>query len=550
MENKDLNKRVLERLKQKIAIEEFKKENKQEKNNQRNSNALLKVASLVLVASLVAGNAYTYATYDTNIFSYALDKLGIFSNKENVVKINEEKQDTNASLTLESYALDQKTLLIGYRLKFNEKPEYFLEYLTEDTKIIDGENVYGLNKSISSSFYKISDLEYEIFKLYEIDINKLTENATLKTDIILYKDLDGPIEDVLGKWNFEFKLDKSKVDSNYEEYLIENKNTILEKLITDEDTANIDEKVSLIGLKQSNLATKLTFEIEGYFTDVEYFIEIVDENENKILEDNIQKIYGGYPSDIIIGKIDLNSKIRINIYEKGYTQTSNDKKILSKGSIEVDLSKDLKEKEKRNIEYATKVWKDLTLKYDNIATVNEYDYVSITGLKNYSLSFEFFDMIGDVKTKPEHVSIVCMNNLYDKELKETAEDIRKLQYAGYNIFDTEYTEYLDDVDGSSRDEVILTHEELIRLVDEKEIIVNGITLNENNIHFQDIEYADVKETKIDNINAITWKEYYGESTTNKYVMIIDENVYTISIPSSLEYKDIFEQFLNDIKVNR
>lgn len=190
MENNDLNKRVLERLEQKIAIEEFRKEENitAKKETAKKSNHLLKVASFLIVTLLVAGNVYTYATYEKNLFSYVLDKIGII--EDNLIDVNQAEKNNNISLTLENYGIDNSTLILGYKLNLNEKLDYFGDTLCEDSKIVDGEKIYQLQANHNSTFYKISDTEYEIFKIYNIDTKNLSNNPIFKTTLSLYKELD------------------------------------------------------------------------------------------------------------------------------------------------------------------------------------------------------------------------------------------------------------------------------------------------------------------------------------------------------------------------
>lgn len=329
MENNDLNKRVLQRLEEKIAIEEFRK-----KENIKKPNYLLKVASFFIATVIITGNVYTYATYEKDLFSYLLEKIGI--SEENFVGIDQTEENNETKLTLGNYGIDEDTLMVTYKLKLNKPIDYFVEYLISETTIINVDNIQELEDK-KEIFYKISDTEYEIIQMYKIDENKLSDRSKLKSNLKLYKEYDGQTEELISQWNFEIDIEKSKFDMNYKSYTVENKKAIFEdvKIIENKNTDIIPE-VELIEIKESDLATKLVLNMEKYFTDVDYFVEVEDNKGNKILDDGVQSILGGPNNEIIVRKLDYNSKIRINVYEK-----SHENEVLSKASIIVDLSKDL-----------------------------------------------------------------------------------------------------------------------------------------------------------------------------------------------------------------
>lgn len=350
--NSDLNERVLEKLEQKIAIEEFKEKEQIEKKQNRKRGTFWKVASVAIVAILLAENAYTYATYEQNIFSFILNKVGILENySEKNIEVNDEKlSDVEGEniLTLVNYGMDKETLIVNYNLQLEEKPEYFMEKLLGDFTIVDGENVYILEEHHLTSFYKINDTEYEVIKIFAIDSSKLSEDARFVANVKLYKEFEGPIEDLLGEWSFDIKLEKSKLSLEHQEYYLENsvieffdengKKDTFEYIDENSNLEPIAVTVEIVELKQSDLATKLVFFSEVLYTDVKYFVEIINENGDIILENNTVSIRGGGFEEILFSRIDLNSKITVNIY--GYNGTVE----TSKGSIELDLSKDLKEK--------------------------------------------------------------------------------------------------------------------------------------------------------------------------------------------------------------
>ena len=155
MENNDLNKRVLQRLEEKIAIEEFRK-----KENIKKPNYLLKVASFFIATVIITGNVYTYATYEKDLFSYLLEKIGI--SEENFVGIDQTEENNETKLTLGNYGIDEDTLMVTYKLKLNKPIDYFVEYLISETTIINVDNIQELEDK-KEIFYKIrSELKLQI----------------------------------------------------------------------------------------------------------------------------------------------------------------------------------------------------------------------------------------------------------------------------------------------------------------------------------------------------------------------------------------------------
>ena len=198
----ELKKNVLNKLETKIAVEEFKikEEIKDNENNNGNSNnTTSKVKSMrkknnflyrvaaVLIGIIFVGNVYTYAAYKENLFSFIVSRIGIIDNySEKGEDVNLKEQSLGNDLTLQSYAIDNNNLVVTYNLKLEEKQEYFIELLAEESSlIIDGEE-YHIPKNHSFDFFEISDTEYEIVKSYDIKEAKIADDVKFKTEITLY----------------------------------------------------------------------------------------------------------------------------------------------------------------------------------------------------------------------------------------------------------------------------------------------------------------------------------------------------------------------------
>lgn len=350
MENNDLNKKVLRRIKEKIAIDEFIQENKNYKPKKKTS--FLKVASFAIIATVVTGNIYTYATQNKDIVTYVLDKLEILTkNEESFVQVNETKDGEKATLTLENYGFDEDTMIIGYKLEIKNPEESFMNYLIDNSKIVDGEKIYGLDRCYSMTPSKISDTEYEVVAFYNFDTSLISENAVFETRIYLPKYLDDG--EHVGDWNFSIPLTTDKRVLDYEEYELNDKKIILEEPNIEKLPENyIRKNLNLLEIKKSDIATKLICYLDGYLTGgISYFIEIVDEDGKVILPDKMQAVPGGIVSEVVFKKIDFDSKITVKITEM------DGEEVLAKGSTEIDLRTDLKEKRKEKFHMQLKIGK-------------------------------------------------------------------------------------------------------------------------------------------------------------------------------------------------
>lgn len=532
MENKDFNKRILNRLEEKIAIEEFRKENNIQKK--KKSNVFFKVASFIAVIGIASANVYTYATFKQDVITYVLDKLGIFNenNKESLVQINETQESNNITLTLENYAIENDNLIIGYKLKANKDTDLGVKYIIDDTNLITNNKTYHLNKSTSMFLTQISDTEYEFLKIYNFGSIKIGDGDVFETRLFLPKYLD--TGEHVGEWEFKIKLESKNETLNPDQYTVENVRGTMDWI---GETFNMNHTFKVLELENTSLYTKLTILLESYWTAGQrYTIEITDENGNIILEDGIQTLFGGVPTEIILKKLDMNSKINITV-----TERSGETEITAKGSVMLDFSKDLKKKEERKIEYTTTTWKDLKFKYDKEIKVDKRTNTGYYG--NYeTIYFGLYTIVGDVRddTGDGSIQISCDKNEFNHTLSEIFEEYKLINVISLrsDLFKNRYPIYLND----GRD-VILNHEQMIKLSKDKEVTVNGITINSSNYDFTNIEYKDVENIKINGIDAITWNEYADKM----YIFEYKGYIYNIRTPNEINANQRVDEFINNIE---
>ena len=554
--NDELNKRVLEKLEKKISAYEFKnQENTNEKQNKKIVKmTFLKVASIAIVMGLLGGNVYTYATYNENMFSFILNKIGIFENYENnskEVNITGENQvkSENCKLTLVSYGADKDMLVFKYKLELEEPIEFHKEVI-DNVKIKNDDGVYGIEDFMATRrnvYEKISETEYEFYNFYKIDSSKIDENSKIILDVNVYKELEEGIEDILGTWSFEIDFEKNNLANEYKEYVFENKTakfidveTNKEKLVN----PTTDYSVKVLEMKQSDIGSKLVIKLNDYGTEpsLSYYVEILDENGNTILDDNLEFLIGGVPTEIIFQKVDLTSTLVVNVYEKVEDKT------LRKASVTLDLEKDLKEKnaessnEKENKEKYS--WEDIIISYPAKSEISEEIYD--TGDNTTKALFVVLNnSIGNEEFVNSYINIYKYKNIYNRSLKELSDDLKNLEYLGGYGIRTDYSIYKED--GNDIENV--TYEEMMNFAKNKKLSKNGkeVTTDEINIH--DVKYYDEKNIKIDGVDGFKWTEEYG-GVKDKYVFILDNNIYEIECNSDFSNKEIIKEFIESIKINK
>lgn len=536
--NNERNERILHLVEEKIAVDKFEKSNLR-KDIQKNNMGLhwvLKVASVVAVLGVISGNIYTYATYKKDMFSVILEKVGIFSEYQKDKKdVNITYNSNEFELTLTDYGIDEDTLIIGYNLKLKEKVENEI-YFLDNSRLSDGEKIWEIDtKSNIESFNKISDTEYRLYKFYKIDTSSLSESVEFSTDIMLYERLDELNSEKLANWNFKIGLENDKLNLEHERYVVNNKET---------------EVAKILEVSKTKLSTKMTILLKQCSTEpsVRYYVEILDNDGNIILENKVERLFGGTPTDIIFSRINFDKKLTINIYETyvGYND------ITKKETMILDLSKDLSKKNEENIQRESKTFRDLEFKYIKGSEIYETTYNEGMGDEEvYYFDVKLYNNIGDEKIVDNLIGIRCYKNLYNEDLETLTEHMNKLEYLGGYGLAREYT-FFASQENKIKEDIILDYEQMMDLADGKDVNVNGnllsIKMIEGQIH--DIKIEDKRKVKVDGKDAITWLETYGEECRREYVFLVNGYVYEISCPIDFDNISEAEMFVESIKINK
>lgn len=532
----DRNKRILQTLETKIAMEKFEQESLAQNRRKEGvrSYIALKVGAAATLLGLVAGNIYSFATYKKDMFSVILEKMGIFSEYQNTGKdINMTSYNNEFKLVLTDYGIDEDTLIIGYDLELPKKIENKI-YFLDNSKLKCEEKIWEIDTNSNiESFTKVNDTNYKIYKFYKIDSSKLGKDIEFDTDITLYEELDELHSNNLANWSFKTNLENDKVNLKNEKYIVNNKKT---------------DFASILEVSKSSLSTKITILLKPYHIEpgVKYYVEILDDSGNVILENNIEALIGGAPTDVIFKKIDFNKKLIINICETYGT------KIEHKETMTLDLEKDLVRKsEKKDSEKESQSFRDIEFKYPKGLETYETTYNEGMGDEEvYYFDITLTNNVGNEQIADNLISISCYKNLYDENLETIVENMHKLEYLGGYRLSKEYTIFSAE-DNTLKEDVILNHKQIIDLADGKNINVNGTMLNVEMIKetLHNIKVEDKKTVKIDSKNAITWLETYGEDCHRKYVFEVDEYIYEISCPTDFNNQDNVEEFIDSIIIH-
>lgn len=305
------------------------------------TDLLVIIFSCVLVLVLIGyiciiSNYKDDVEINNNYVSISLNKTdAIEKQKEsnsNKFSINKEVESKGNILTLESYEIDNETLVLNYNLKIADKEIEFIGDIFGKVLLVNGSTEKELETSSFNSFIKINDNEYKIIRRYKIDYKtEINKDTICKLNLSIYKDYVGKSEYELGNWNFEFNpykeelnLDITKFDINKKLELINNDGT------TSIYYAEIKEyKKSIIGSKLT-----ITGDLNIYS---EYVVQIFDSYGNDITMSESERIGNMTEYEVYFVSEDIDSsEITIKITEYGESDIG-ENTVISKGEAKLNI---------------------------------------------------------------------------------------------------------------------------------------------------------------------------------------------------------------------
>ncbi len=355
MNDKEFDKLIKSKLQEEKQIpkninqlfSEFGMEVKMKEKNSKKYNyfKMAPIAASLMIVTFFGGCTFAHVNGRETIISPLLRQMGINSKyEENKTEFNEETKKEGVNIKILDGAIDDTSLIIGYEIQIdNNDYDNWIE--------IEGE--YKINnitvKPINHSIDKLSDtsyIYYQVFDASEIKIENKENvkiNATIRS-IKEYKESEtlDSVEAIYGKehnniWSFEENIvvnniEKSKI---YEFEDSSNKKTI-ENVYLSVTEYMTGSYTNILKIKTD----KSNYEGD----DFKKYYKVLDENNKEIcmcLEEDRQYDERVYTDRLILGNVNENSKIKVEVYLK----MSNDKSFKKVSTILVDLSKKIEKKE-------------------------------------------------------------------------------------------------------------------------------------------------------------------------------------------------------------
>ncbi len=358
----------------------------EEKNKEFKLNKIYKlipIAASLMMVTFFGGCTYAHVNGNETIISPLLRKIGINSKyEENKISFNDEVKKDNISIKLLDGVIDETSLIVGYEIQIKDnKPDNWIEI----------EGAYKINdvsvNPINSSIDKLSDTSYIYYQIFDVSEIRIENKQNVKINSNIYKikeymeseSMDS-VEAVYGKeydnnWNFEERIALKNID---ESKVYEFKNANNYKLM---ENVNISVTEFLTG-SYANILKIKTNKTNYDGNSFEKYYKVLDNNNKEICmftEEERQYDHSIYTDRLILGEIDKNSQIKIEVYLK----MIDGKKIIKTATIPIDLSNKIEKIETvSNLkEYATE---DYKFKYnDNWNLIEKIDTTKVGPKSTY-----------------------------------------------------------------------------------------------------------------------------------------------------------------------
>lgn len=478
------------------------------------------------------------------------------------VEIIEEPIITNTGkskneLTFKEAKIENNKLLIKLELATKSTPIKDLNNLFKVglARLEIGPDIYSLNENYDEIFEisKLNDNLYEVYLIYDVRGLNVDRNINFIADIEI-EEYEGIYFDnnsrEIGKWNLKFSVLDDMIKDFDEKYRTEN------LIIKAGETAYSDEYCEVFGIRVLEENIILNCLLSNYSTEpgIAYRIEFFDSDNNSLMVGEEVQVIGGAHQDILLKKFDLNSEINVemNVYfekdEKlGYTST---KLILSDYIKEINDNLD----EKIEIGHSNGVEFSFDSNKLEVQKNNAFDVINLKYLE-YPIGLNRIGEKDGFYVWAHGFYINKYKNKFNQDLEELYDTREMLLELGLNeTRREEYTIYEDigpyDEWGIATDtkEYIFTHEEIMNIYNGGKVEKNGKEFDKEK--FKEIskpygEYKNFANVTIKGKEAITYIYYNGEAI-RKYLIIIDDCIYEITVPLNLVAKEDFDNVLNSI----
>lgn len=478
------------------------------------------------------------------------------------VEIIEEPIITNTGkskneLTFKEAKIENNKLLIKLELATKSTPIKDLNRLFKVglARLEIGQDIYSLNENYDEIFEieKLKDNVYEVYLVYDVRGITASRNINFIADIEI-DEYEGSYFDnnsrEIGKWNLKFSILDDMIKDFEEKYKTE------DLIIKAGESGYSYEYCEIFGIRILEENIILNCLLSNYTTEpgISYRLEFFDSDNNSLMIGEEIQLIGGAHQDILLKKFDLNSEINVemNVYlekdEKlGYTST---KLILS------DYIKEIKDNldEKIEIGHSNGIEFSFDSNKLEVQKNNAFDVINLKYLE-YPIGLNRIGEKDGFYVWAHGFYINKYKNKFNEDLEELYDTREMLLELGLNeTRREEYTIYEDigpyDEWGMATDtkEYVFTHEEIMTIYNGGKIEKNGKEFDKEK--FKEIskpygEYKNFANVTIKEKEAITYIYYNGEAT-RKYLIIVDDCIFEITVPLNLAAKEDFDNVLNSI----
>lgn len=339
------------------------------KEEKKNNVIKLKPSKAKKVASIAASFAGVVLASGT-IYAAITGKsiVGLFNINEDkynnsIVSVNDEVLNSDISVTLETYAIDQNAVIVNYKIQSNKELNFIKN---SDNIVVDTMVNKNIHIDVDKQNFERNDNTYVISTLYSIE--KFESNLNSFELNIKVTEIAG----VKGEWNFDLKLDKTnKVENKvsfYDEQNLKDINRIAVKTnytpismnVTSISTSEFSTLMNITifanqnGVKDENKiepkkdisALSSEYNDPRWSEEEKFLFEVKDELGNDLLSSeytytrtdwikNEKLLFPNFSTD--------NKKIIFNIYLLG---ENNEKELVGKFDLSIEQSQNKDEKNK------------------------------------------------------------------------------------------------------------------------------------------------------------------------------------------------------------
>lgn len=350
----------------------------------------------------------------------------------------------------------------------------------------------------------------------------------------------------------DVEIQKASIEEKV--YSIEDKDFYFENEEEDEDSG-----IKLYEYDNTNSKyAKIYYVLNSYTTDpsYNYIIEATSESgESLLLNDRDNKIserdvVGGVVSFIKIDKERLGSKINITVKEM-IEHSSSTKTLARKGSVTLDITKDLEEQEKIDLKNSTAKYElgDIefqTYKGDTVDRTVSQSSSPTCNKETYMISMA--TQYGNRTVNESYILFYRVKNVNELSLDDAFEIETKIEetIGTYGLQDI-YTVYASNGSGEITNEYTITFEDMKKLIEGEDVSSGGKKISAKDISDGEgnLKVKSNSKTTINGISAIKY-DYKTEEDTVHYMFIVNEYIYYISVPTGEKFEENVEVFLDSL----